>query len=275
MSTPPNIPPPLPTQKTAPLAVASLVLGVCIVVAGCLAGLPALIFGIIALSAINRSGGQLAGRGMAIAGICLGGASIILIPILLALLFPAITAVKSAANKAKTGAVISQLSIAIQAYNNEYDRWPQPRNAGDLVLIFSGLRDPRTGKDVSEKRPDLLAQNPRRIFLMDFRAKDVTPAHPSGKPGADELSFCDPWGTPYGFAFDNGQGGAYFVGPGATGETVWADPTANDGVIPGPFSAEGADVKKIIRAGFAIFSNGPDGRTGTPETEKDDIRSWK
>ena len=74
--TPPPPPPVVPWQqpvqvKTSALAVTSLILG-------CLSfllfpGIPALVLGLCALSAINKSNGQLIGRGMAIAGTTLGG----------------------------------------------------------------------------------------------------------------------------------------------------------------------------------------------------------
>jgi hypothetical protein len=45
-------------------------------------------------------------------------------------------------------------------------------------------------------------------------------------------------------------------------------------MIPEPFATTNA-VPGVIRAGCAFFSNGPDGRTGTSATTKDDIRSWR
>ncbi len=59
------------TGATNPLAIASLVLGVpglCC----CLAGIPAIVCGHIALSQINQSGGAQEGRGLAVAGLVLG-----------------------------------------------------------------------------------------------------------------------------------------------------------------------------------------------------------
>lgn len=176
--------------------------------------------------------------------------------------------------KGIAAAHIHSLCSASEACHIEYNRWPQPRNAADFVLIFGGLRDPRTGEVVSGKRPALLAQNPQRLPFMDFRAKDVTPPYSSSKSVSDDLAFYDPWGTPYGFAFDNGIGGVYYRGPGTNSPTPWPDTKAGDGVIPLPFASAGGGTN-VIRAGCAFFSNGPDGLTGTPETEADDIRSWK
>ena len=174
---------------------------------------------------------------------------------------------------------IQSLCTASKNYWAEYSHWPQPRNSGDLALIFNGLIDPRTGKDVGETRPDLLQQNPRRIRFMKFRPKDVTP------PGQSqaELAFYDPWGTPYAFAFDNGVGGVYYLGPGMTNAVTWRDDKADDDQITVPFEDETR--AKFVSKGFAFFSNGPDTKTGTGLSEpdsrnpakayEDDVRSWR
>jgi len=61
--------------RTSGLAIASLILGIC--------GLPfavvGLIFGIVALHRINKSGGELKGRGLAIAGIVVSSVIIVLV----------------------------------------------------------------------------------------------------------------------------------------------------------------------------------------------------
>ncbi|MBN1901462.1 DUF4190 domain-containing protein [Candidatus Sumerlaeota bacterium] len=65
--------------KTSSIAVFSLVLGVMSIVCfGVLAGIPALILGVIAISEIRRSQGALSGLGMAIAGMILGICSLLI-----------------------------------------------------------------------------------------------------------------------------------------------------------------------------------------------------
>ena len=62
-------------RRTCGLAVASLVLGIVGLVFFCISilpGLPAVVCGHLALSKIKRSGNTLYGRGMAIAGLCMG-----------------------------------------------------------------------------------------------------------------------------------------------------------------------------------------------------------
>ena len=68
-------------KKTDGLAIASLVLGILGFMCSVLTGIPAVILGIISIKKIDRSPG-LQGRGMAIAGIVLGGLSVILIPVI-------------------------------------------------------------------------------------------------------------------------------------------------------------------------------------------------
>lgn len=62
-----------PAQKNNGLAITSLVLGILsFVCLGCVAGIPAVICGHMALGQINRSGGLEGGKGLAMAGLILG-----------------------------------------------------------------------------------------------------------------------------------------------------------------------------------------------------------
>lgn len=67
---------PIGPARTNPLAIASLCCGIGQIVLGLLAGIPALILGIIALGQIRTRGER--GRGMAIAGIVLSSIGIAL-----------------------------------------------------------------------------------------------------------------------------------------------------------------------------------------------------
>jgi hypothetical protein len=71
--------------RTSNKAVISLVLGIASFVCACLAGIPAIVFGIIAIHDVNRSRGTLTGKRMAIVGVICGGiASVLTIPLLIA-----------------------------------------------------------------------------------------------------------------------------------------------------------------------------------------------
>ena len=77
-------------QKTAGVAVASMVLGILgLTFLGLLGAVPAIICGHIALSSIGKSDGALGGNGMAIAGLVTGYLALAIAPLLLAIAIPA------------------------------------------------------------------------------------------------------------------------------------------------------------------------------------------
>lgn len=63
---------PLAPAGTSGMAVTSFVLGLASIVGLCLTGVPAIIFGMLALGDIRRSGGVLKGHGLAVTGILMG-----------------------------------------------------------------------------------------------------------------------------------------------------------------------------------------------------------
>jgi len=89
-----NQPPPIPGSvqpKTSALAIVSLVLGIlatmlCFV--GPVFGIPAIICGHVAANRINRSGGALAGKGLAIAGFVTGYANLGFLVLMLPIIIP-------------------------------------------------------------------------------------------------------------------------------------------------------------------------------------------
>ena len=206
-----------------------------------------------------------------------------IIVVLMGLLFPTISTVKNAANKAKASASIQSLCGAAKTYNNEYGKWPEPSNDQDFILVFNGLMNPQTGQKVSNGQA--ATDNPRAIQFMEFRIKDVTIP---GSGGQSPLAFYDPWSMPYAYCFDNGKKGSYYGGPFQNGTPAnqqgWTDNTAYDNQVPAPFKDDSSSAM-TIPGGFAFFSNGPDTRTGTDQSEpggknptkayEDDVRSWK
>ncbi|MFA6563734.1 MAG: type II secretion system protein [Verrucomicrobiia bacterium] len=206
-----------------------------------------------------------------------------IIVVLMGLLFPTINTVKNAANKAKAGAAIQSLCGAAKSYNNEYGKWPEPANDQDFVLVFNGLMNPQTGQKITNGQA--ANDNPRAIQFMEVKIKDVTIP---GSGNQSPLAFYDPWSMPYGYCFDNGKKGSYYGGPFQNGQPsnlqAWTDNTAYDNNVPVPFKDDSSSTM-VIPGGFAFFSDGPDTRSGTDQSEpgsknltkayEDDVRSWK
>jgi hypothetical protein len=102
------------------LAIASLVCGLLgFLFVPAVAGL---VLGIIALSKIAQSKGQLQGRGLAIAGICLAGLMILLsmAAIPAALLLPALARAKAKAQQINCVANLKQVGLATRIYSNDH-----------------------------------------------------------------------------------------------------------------------------------------------------------
>ncbi len=123
---------PLPQRpSTSGMAIASMVLGILGVISfgylGIL-GVIGLILGIVAISKINKSEGQISGKGMAIAGVVTGSIStllfiIVLIGIIAALAIPNFIKMqaKSKQSEAKTNlAVIFTFQVVYHGENNTY-----------------------------------------------------------------------------------------------------------------------------------------------------------
>jgi len=108
--------PGFPVQaKTSGLAISSLVLGV---LGFCgITALVGLILGIVALGRINRSGGRLSGNGLAIGGICVSGFMLLFsVPVMAALLLPALARAKQRAQTISCMNNVRQLTLALVMY---------------------------------------------------------------------------------------------------------------------------------------------------------------
>lgn len=132
----PAVPP--SSMKTSGMAIASLVLGICSVL-GCsiLTAIPALILGGIALSKIGKSRGALVGTGQAIAGLVLGGLGLLVVPILAAILLPAISQARGAAQQASCMNQARQLGMAMQQYSLDHTN-QLPAKLEDLNEYLGG-----------------------------------------------------------------------------------------------------------------------------------------
>jgi prepilin-type processing-associated H-X9-DG protein len=93
-----------------------------------LAGVPAIIFGILGLADINNPRKRVSGKGLAISGIVLGSVTsfmlFIVVPVLIALLLPAVQAAREAARRAQCTNNLKQIALAMHNYASTYDCFP-------------------------------------------------------------------------------------------------------------------------------------------------------
>jgi len=144
----------LPSQpKTSGLAIASLVcaiVGFCIPVVG---GILAVVLGAVALSKIGKSAGAIGGKGLAIAGLVIGAISIVLLPLMVALLLPAMMGARELAYNAQSQSNVNLLCTATEAYATGHrmslppaDAWPEVLVQEKLVSDEELYRDPSNPK---------------------------------------------------------------------------------------------------------------------------------
>jgi len=148
----PPLPAPAVPPKTSGMAIASLVLGCCGLPSCGLTALPGLILGILSLNKINKSEGRLSGKGLGIAGICVSGLFLIMLPIYLGISFPAFSKARSTAHSIRCVNNLRHLGLATRLYaDSNNDTLPLSANWCDAILAGVGspgaFQCPRASKE--------------------------------------------------------------------------------------------------------------------------------
>ena len=142
---PPPLSPPQPTSNTAALsgmAVASLVLGILGFFSLGLAAIPGVILGIVALVKIQKEPAQLKGAGLAIAGICVSGTMLLFVPVMAAMLLPALGKAKQRAQAIQCMNNIRQIDLALIMYADDHGgKLPPADGWNDALKPYTGGSD--------------------------------------------------------------------------------------------------------------------------------------
>jgi prepilin-type processing-associated H-X9-DG protein len=137
--TPSPAPAPLASPKTSGLAIASLVLGILGFCSYGLTAIVGLILGLVGLRRINRSQGMLSGKRLAIAGISVSGVILVMIPLLAALLYPAVMRAKGKARRANCMSNIKQLGLGLAQYADDHtNQLPAAATWADAIKTYVG-----------------------------------------------------------------------------------------------------------------------------------------
>jgi prepilin-type processing-associated H-X9-DG protein len=124
-------------SKTSGLAITAFIMGLlcmtCILWP--ILALPAIICGIVALVKISNSKGQLKGSAFAIVGLVIPAVFLLIVPILAAILMPALNQTKKIAQRVVCGTNMKGLSTAMIIYINDYDdQYPTQDQWCDLLI---------------------------------------------------------------------------------------------------------------------------------------------
>jgi len=125
---------PGPDAKTSGLAITSLVLAILSPFTCLITAIPAIIFGIVGLVKISKSGGQLKGSGLAIAGIALPVVLLPVIALLMGILMPALARVRQISFRVACGANLRQIGIMMVMYAEENEQYPTADKWCDLLI---------------------------------------------------------------------------------------------------------------------------------------------
>jgi hypothetical protein len=237
-------------EATSGKAWASLILGLLAfpcVVGNILTGLPAILFGALALSDISKSRGRLGGKGLAIGGLITGGIGVFaMLPlVLLGLLLPAVQKVRQAAGRAQDTNNLKQFAIAMHNFHDTYGGFPQ-------AAAFRS----EDGKPLLSWRVAILPFIEQGHLYQQFHLDEPWDS-PHNKQLLSQMPpiFLQPGEKPDGSGTTRYQ---VLVGPG----TIFEEPKTKPGEKPGPFDLPLFLGKGVPLRGIRI-PDIPDGTSNT------------
>jgi type II secretory pathway pseudopilin PulG len=125
--------------KTSGLAISSLVLGVLGLFTCGATALVGLVLGIVAMVKIEKSKGQVGGKGLALAGTIVSGVFLLMLPVLAAMLLPALAKAKQRATTISCMNNVKQLNRALIMYaSDNKDQLPSGNKWGDAIQQYVG-----------------------------------------------------------------------------------------------------------------------------------------
>jgi prepilin-type processing-associated H-X9-DG protein len=121
------------------LAVGALICGIAGLAMCPVVGIVGLILGIVALARASNRPDEYGGKGFAIGGICTGGLSLLVIPLMIAILLPALSRAREMAKRVVCTANMQMIHTAMQNYAQQYGK-----PAADLdTLVAKGFITPQ------------------------------------------------------------------------------------------------------------------------------------
>ena len=233
-------PPTLPSATTScGLATASLVCGICGVIFGPFAGIPAIITGHIALSRIKNSGGALQGKGKAVAGLVMGyvfSFLLVIIAVLAAAGFAAGNAAIQKARKVTTMATATAVESAVENYWIEYGTMPL-KGTSDVTVTSD--RDTELLHVLLGLESELNNRSIKFLSVKEGKSKKNGLIYTADR--SDVVGLFDPWGGGYHVLLD----------------------LDNDNKLE-----VGGEILENRRV--AVWSDGPDRKSET----MDDVKTW-
>jgi hypothetical protein len=188
--------------KTSGMALAAMILGIvaipmmCAFGLGLVLGMVGLILGIISLISINREPQRLSGKGYAIAGIVTGSGSLLLLPLLIAILLPSLGKSRELANRATCAANLRGIMQSMVVYSADNDECYPIDSVTYHSTLASAAPMPTTG-NISQNMYELVGIG--MVAPQQFLCRsDPGPVKPSAIGGSN---FSNDFAYSYSVAF--------------------------------------------------------------------------